>query len=157
MQCLWQFAPGAGAEGFPAAIGQHGLARKEWKRMGSIVKISCQSCKQQWDLQAGAGIMHGELENVAGLFPEGVKRVLMEAAGRQEYVGFDFAFQPAVCRNCAKFVSIPVVRLEEGAPAYVGVCPDCGKKTWLVKDLEKTHCPICRKGALTLIETGLWD
>lgn len=125
--------------------------------MGAIVRISCESCGTEWSCRTGCGIHHGVLKNVAPLFPDDIRNTLMEYAERSECPMFDFGFQPAVCENCVGIISIPVLRIHDGNISYTGVCPDCGKKAHLIKDILKAQCPVCGRNALKTSKTGFWD
>lgn len=125
--------------------------------MGAIVGISCESCGTEWNGWTGCGMQHGVLENVAPLFPEKIRDILMEYAEIDNCPIFDFGFQLAVCGNCTDVVSIPVLKLQGGDISYTGVCPNCGKKARLIKDMSKTHCPVCGRNTLRASETGRWD
>ncbi len=125
--------------------------------MGAIVKVFCESCNAVWDCRTGCGMQHGSLDNVVSLFPENIESILTDYAARNECPMFDFAFQPAVCKNCTGIVSVPVLRLFENDTLYVGVCPDCGKEVKHIKDIHRIHCPVCKKRMLKTLETGRWD
>lgn len=125
--------------------------------MGAIIKISCESCGGEWSCRTGCGMQHGVLENVAPLFPEDIRNALMEYAGHNECPMFDFGFQLAVCGSCSGIVSIPMLKLHDGDISYTGVCSDCGKKARPIKDMRKTHCPVCGRNTLRTLEIGRWD
>ncbi len=125
--------------------------------MGVIVKVFCESCNAAWDCHTGCGMQHGALENVTSLFPKDTERILKDYAARNEWPMFDFAFQLAVCKNCAGIVSVPALKLFESDTSYVGVCPDCGKEVKLIKSPSRISCPICKKSMLKSFETGRWD
>lgn len=125
--------------------------------MGVIVKISCKACGSHWQCRTGCGLQHGDFAKVAGLFPEETAQTLLNAARQTEFPIYDFALRPALCEYCTDIVSVPVLKMRGNDTPYVGTCAGCGREVRVVEDFQKTHCPVCQKGPLTMIETGHWD
>lgn len=125
--------------------------------MGAVVKVFCESCHTEWICHTGCGMQHGTLENVAPLFPKETADTLMQYVGDNESPAYDFGYRLAVCGHCAGIVSVPVLRLQDSGARYIGLCPDCGKAARPIRVMAKTHCPVCKKNTLKILETGRWD
>lgn len=125
--------------------------------MGAIVDVACKSCGSGWQCMIGCGLMHGSLQVVAGLFPENIRKEIMEQAGQEKFPLFDFSYQLSCCPQCNSIESVPVIRMRESYKAYIGNCPACGQDVRLVRNLSKAECPICQKKTLEEQETGHWD
>lgn len=126
--------------------------------MGEIVKISCTSCKAEWECMIGCGLQHGNLKRVADLyFPDDIKQKIEDYAARTEFPSFDFRFQLSYCAYCKSIESVPVLHLNETDTDYIGVCEKCGEKTELIENIEDTKCPVCQKTSLKSEDAGRWD
>ncbi len=125
--------------------------------MGVLVKITCGSCGADWQLGIGSGMMHGNLETVADLYPKEMKQEILSCAGQEEFPVYHFGYRLAVCGQCGEVVSVPVLTLEKDGKEYIGTCGQCGGEAELMKKTEEMTCPVCRKASLKVKETGLWD
>lgn len=125
--------------------------------MGVVVKAVCGACKGQWQCETGCGIMHGEIEGVLPLFPEGIRRQIEAAIGNRAFPAFTFAYQLSCCGHCGSIESVPVLKLTDIGKEYTGVCGKCWQNTELIENIGDTPCPVCHKKALTVEETGIWD
>lgn len=125
--------------------------------MGSVNKITCGSCKREWQCMTGCGLLHARLEDVIREFPEETGREIAEQAGAEEFPLFDFAYRCAVCMQCRSVVGVPVLELPDQSKEYIGRCPICGGAAQPIADLQEAHCPICGKKTLEEEETGSWD
>lgn len=125
--------------------------------MGEIVKISCGSCKEEWQCTTGYGLRHARLQDVVSAFPAAVERDIVKTAGDEPFPVFEFGYRISVCRNCRSIVSVPVLKLTEADAGFSGVCPVCRRKTRLVLNPKRTSCPSCGKRTLRAEETGHWD
>lgn len=125
--------------------------------MGVIVKITCKSCKSEWQCRKGCGILHGQLENVKPLFPQEVRSALERYESGTKFPFFDFGYELACCEHCKSVESLAVIRLPELQTEYTGVCEECGQKTERIDHPEDARCPVCGEYALIEEETGLWD
>ncbi|MCI9465450.1 MAG: hypothetical protein HFI48_16585 [Lachnospiraceae bacterium] len=124
--------------------------------MGVMIRVSCGSCKADWQCRTGCGMMHGNLENAAASYPAEIRKEIY-ANVQGEYPLFDFSYQPARCMYCRGIVSVPVLEAEDGKYRYTGVCEVCGGEVETIQDLSQTSCPVCGKMSLKEEEIGLWD
>lgn len=124
--------------------------------MGTIVKIICGSCHKEWDCRTGCGLLHGKLENAAGLYQEEIRKSILASVQQTRFPQFDFAYRLAVCKECQDIVSIPVLSLSQTHMKYVGSCENCGKRVELIENVRQTTCLRC-KGALESENIGMWD
>ena len=67
--------------------------------MGVMIRVSCRSCKEDWQCRTGCGMMHGNLENAAASYPAEIRKEIY-ANVQGEYPLFDFSYQPARCMYC---------------------------------------------------------
>lgn len=125
--------------------------------MGVLVKITCRSCGADWQRGIGSGMMHGNLEKVAGLYPEKIKQEILRCAEQEDFPSYDFEYRLASCDQCKEVVSVPVLTLKKSGMTYIGTCAQCGREAQLMEKTEKTPCPVCHKASLKVEETGLWD
>ena len=123
--------------------------------MGEMNKIHCCRCGKDWEFRTGCGIMHSQLDRIAGLFIEDIAEQFMVYAEEKPPVIFDFAFKPAQCSNCRNIVDVPV--LEVKGEHYVGDCLLCGHKVKTLKDTENLKCPICSGEDFEQSIIGHWD
>lgn len=124
--------------------------------MGSIVKIICSSCHEEWDCKVGCGLLHGKLENAAEAYPEEIRKNILTYAAQTQFPQFDFSYQTALCEECLDIVSVPVMRLSQINMKYIGSCEACGKTVKLIEDVRQLNCPKC-KGILKTENAGQWD
>ncbi|MCX4339808.1 MAG: hypothetical protein OSJ72_09205 [Lachnospiraceae bacterium] len=124
--------------------------------MGKMIKVTCTSCKGEWECMTGCGISHALLQDVVREFPQEIGDKIRKENG-EEFPIFDFGYQLSVCGDCRNAVSVPVLRFDEKDVEYMGPCPVCRGKAALVTDLEDAVCPVCGKKTLTAEETGSWD
>lgn len=125
--------------------------------MGEIVKVTCSSCRADWQCITGCGIMHGTLESVTSIYPEDVRKEIRDCVGDTRFPLFDFGFRLARCGQCSSITSVPVLTFPDIHRKFVGSCGKCGHKTELIEDLESIPCPICHKESLSAKESGMWD
>ncbi len=125
--------------------------------MGQIVKITCASCKSEWQCKTGCGILHGDLARVAQIYPPKQCQEIASYAEQTEYPLFSFGYRLCVCPHCGHIGSVPVLCLEEEEKTYVGACEQCMKEVGLIESLGTTECPVCRQRELTEEQTGMWD
>ena len=125
--------------------------------MGAIVKVTCSSCRAEWQCATGCGIMHGTLEPIAALYPENIQKEIRDCVGDTMFPLFHFGFQLACCEHCGSITSVPVLKFPEAQTEFVGNCGQCGQKTKLIEDIENVPCPTCHKESLSARETGMWD
>lgn len=128
--------------------------------MGRMLKITCKSCGAGWECRTGCGMQHGSLEKVADLYPEDMRKKIMEHAAGMEFPVYDFGYRPAYCRQCRAIVSVPVLAFGGGSAEYAGKCARCGHEAEPLadmEDIEKMLCPVCYEAALEKEEAGLWD
>lgn len=131
--------------------------RKQVQEMGVRVKVTCRACKSEWDCRTGCGVMHGRLEKVAGLYPDGIQKAIMERAAQMEFPVYDFGYRLARCERCRAVVSIPALSFGSDGVEYAGTCAGCGQEADRMETVEQTQCPVCGEMALEQEETGLWD
>lgn len=133
------------------------LNERKDDKMGAIVEITCTSCKAKWKRKTGCGIWHADLNEVANLYPENIKRKIKKYAEKIEFPIFDFEYRLSSCISCHNIQSIPVLHLRDDDIKYIGPCEQCGEKTELIDTIENTHCPICGKVSLKSKDIGQWD
>ena len=90
--------------------------------MGVRVKVTCRACKSEWDCRTGCGVMHGRLEKVAGLYPDGIQKAIMERVAQMEFPVYDFGYRLARCERCRAVVSIPALSFGSDGVEYAGTC-----------------------------------
>ena len=90
--------------------------------MGQTVRIACTFCKAEWECKTGCGILHGDLNRVAGLYPPEQCRRIRGYAETTEFPLFDFGYRLSRCPHCSHVGSVPVLKLEEENAVYVGTC-----------------------------------
>lgn len=125
--------------------------------MGRMLKITCRSCGVGWECRTGCGMQHGNLGTVAGLYPEDIRKEIMEHAAGMEFPVYDFGYRPAHCRQCRAIVGIPVLSFGYGGTEYAGVCDRCGQAAEPAEDIAQILCPACHEAALEKEDIGLWD
>lgn len=125
--------------------------------MGVITKVTCASCGTEWQCHTGCGIMHGDLAQVADLYPDDIRNKIMAFAEENPFPWFDFKFQLSCCGHCGSIESVPLLMLGEGRTVFAGTCKQCGEPTQLIRNIKKAQCPICHKKTLSAEETGFWD
>lgn len=125
--------------------------------MGQIVKITCNSCKKEWERKTGCGILHADLARIAQLYPPQIGRKIREYGERTQFPLFDFGFRLSYCDFCSSVESVPVLEFEETGEVCIGRCPHCMQEVKLIGEVEQAECPACHEQALTSQETGLWD
>lgn len=125
--------------------------------MGDIVKITCASCKEEWQCMTGCGLAHARLQDVISSFPETTAREIAEAVKGELFPAFEFTYDILTCSRCESMVSVPVLRLITDDREYTGLCPVCGEKTERTTDIDVMLCPVCGKAALQEDIIGHWD
>lgn len=125
--------------------------------MGDIVKITCASCKEEWQGMTGCGLAHARLQDVISLFPEMVAQEIAEAVKGELFPAFEFAYDILACSRCGSIASVPVLRLTAKGKEYTGLCPVCGEKAERTTDIGVMQCPVCGKTALQEESIGHWD
>lgn len=125
--------------------------------MGQIVKITCASCKTEWECRTGCGILHGDLNRVAGLYPPEQCRKIRNYAEATKFPLFDFGYRLSRCLHCKQIGSVPVLKLTDEHTACVGTCSQCMQEIELIEDIGLTECPVCHQKSLVEEPAGLWD
>ena len=132
--------------------------------MGEITKITCRECGTEWTINTGMGMLHGSPQAIKEEFPaemgNKIDKMFREGGGDVVLENIFFSFKSAICQDCKRIVSIPVLSLnkEDTEKTLSGPCPDCGEKNMkIIKNLKKTPCPRCGKTALESGTTGFWD
>lgn len=125
--------------------------------MGEIVKVTCSSCRADWQCITGCGIMHGTLEAVAAIYPEATRKEIKECVGDTMFPVYDFGFHLSHCKHCSSITSVPVLKLPDNHREFIGNCGKCGHPTELIESPESTPCPACHKETLSVRENGMWD
>lgn len=125
--------------------------------MGLTVKISCTSCKAEWQCQTGCGIMHGDLKQVTALFSEKTQKEIKDCIGETMFPWFDFSYRLSFCKQCNSIESIPCLELGDAHVKFTGKCSKCRQETRLIDNIENFLCPVCHKKTLIAEETGVWD
>ncbi len=83
--------------------------------MGSMIRVRCSHCFEEWELRVGYGMMHGRLERVTPLFPEEAVKSLPLKKMQSMAIPWSFAYEPAHCGQCHALVSLPVLRYSKEA------------------------------------------
>ncbi|MCM1123716.1 MAG: hypothetical protein NC416_14125 [Eubacterium sp.] len=125
--------------------------------MGTIRKITCSTCKNEWQCMEGCGLAHGRLTAAAGVFSEEVRRDIAGKVGDEKFPIFDFKYRISACDQCGNMVSVPVLNLMDHDAEYMGVCPVCGSTAGTAAYSDGTPCPSCGAETLTSEEVGHWD
>ncbi len=127
--------------------------------MGTLIRVRCKNCYEEWPLQLGYGMMHGKIESVTPLLPDEIADQLPLEKLKNHEIPWSFAYEPAVCEHCKALISVPVIRLSKERIAQPTVCPDCGERPHLIEEdsIHRTPCPICGAETLDITDQGLWD
>ncbi len=125
--------------------------------MGRITEFTCSSCGMSCQLFLGHGMGHGTLENVLQEFSADVQQKILADTEEEKIPSFEFSYRPAVCRQCRKVLSVPVIHLHRTRRTYFEPCPVCGKFVSILQDSEEVICPCCGEGILEKKDTGNWD
>lgn len=125
--------------------------------MGQLVKITCTFCKSEWECKTGCGILHGDLNRVAGLYPPEQCRRIRDYAETTKFPFFQFGYRLSLCPHCKHIGSVPVLKLEAEDTAYVGACEQCMQEIELIEDSRNTECPVCHRKSLEEEPVGMWD
>ena len=127
--------------------------------MGSLIRVRCKNCYEDWSLHLGYGLMHGRIEPVLSLFPIEISQKLPTEQLRDHDLPWSFAFEPAECEHCKALIALPVLRISDDRDPQYPSCPECGGSVTLIREesLPQTPCPSCGAETLEVIEEGLWD
>lgn len=125
--------------------------------MGQIVKITCTACKSEWECKTGCGILHGDLNRVAELYPPEQCRRIRNCAKSTDLPLFEFGYQLSRCLHCGHVGSVPVLKLGAENTSCVGVCVQCMQEVELIEDIRETECPVCHRKSLKEEPAGMWD
>lgn len=125
--------------------------------MGRIHEFKCPSCEMSWQVFLGHGIGHAVLERVLDVFPADVQQKILKDTEGEQFPYFEFNYRPAVCRQCGKVVSVPVICLHQSGNTYASPCPECGASLTIQPEDEDLICPHCGKSTLSAEEVGIWD
>ena len=127
--------------------------------MGSLIRVRCKNCYEDWSLRLGYGLMHGRIDPILSLFPEEITKKLPIEKLQKYEMPWSFAFEPAMCEHCKALIALPVLRLSANRNPQYASCPECGTAVTLVKEdaLPHTPCPACGAETLEVTEEGLWD
>ena len=101
--------------------------------MGRSIRLTCNDCKQSYDLNIGQGRFDNNLERVLGYFDRqsaDLIRGKLSVLGEDAY--WNYCAMIGYCESCGSYSSIPTIT---------------------VKDLR---CPKCH-GKMTAEITGTWD
>ena len=123
--------------------------------MGEMNKITCCSCRKNWEYRSGCGIRHSSLNAVAKEFEATIAEQLLQYGNENLFPIFHFSYMPARCSRCKEIVEVPFLEMEGGQ--YAGACPICSHKVEVIKDIEKWNCPSCGEKNLERSIIGHWD
>lgn len=123
--------------------------------MGEMNKITCCSCRKNWEYRSGCGIRHSSLKAVAKEFEATIAEQLLQYGNENLFPIFHFSYMPARCSHCKEIVEVPFLEMEGGQ--YAGACPICSRKVEVIKDIEKWNCPSCGEKNLERSIIGNWD
>ena len=125
--------------------------------MGAIKKVSCNKCKSSWEVMTGSGMCHSSLKAVSESYSEEVARQILECEKENERIVFDFGFHPAICRECKRVTSVPVLKIKNTCEEYIGGCDRCNVAVELADAPEMCKCPVCGEDVLSVRTVGDWD
>ena len=125
--------------------------------MGATIKISCKSCGAKWQCQTGCGFLHGDLDQIAILYPENIQWEIKNCIGETTFPWFEFNYRLSYCKQCNSIVSVPQLKLGDAHTEFTGKCSKCGQETQLIENMEESDCPVCHKKSLLTEVVGMWD
>ncbi len=125
--------------------------------MGRIRKYTCLSCNTSWQITLGHGIGHAVLKSVLDLFPPEMRLSILSDTEGEQIPSFEFNYRPAVCPQCRKVVSVPVIYLHRSGNTYSSACPDCGCHVSAETEETELICPCCKSSVLSAEDAGAWD
>ena len=131
--------------------------------MGRSIRLTCNDCKQSYDLNIGQSRSDNKLDRVLGYFDDKTADLIR---GKLSFLGEDaywnYRSMIGYCGKCGSFSSIPTLTIKDNGKDYVtaGKC-SCGNPCELIEDNDQTRmkdlrCPGCR-GKMTVEITGNWD
>ena len=131
--------------------------------MGRSIRLTCNDCKQSYDLKIGQGRSDNKLERVIGYFDGQTADLIQEKLsllGEDAY--WNYRSMIGYCKACGSYSSIPTLTIKDNGKDYVtaGKC-SCGGTCELIEDKDQTRmndlrCPKCQ-GKMTVEITGNWD
>lgn len=131
--------------------------------MGRSIRLTCNDCKQSYDLNIGQGRSDNNLERVLGYFDRqsaDLIRGKLSVLGEDAY--WNYRAMIGYCGSCGSYSSIPTITVKNNGKDYVtaGKC-SCGATCELIDDNDQTRmndmrCPKCH-GKMTAEITGTWD
>lgn len=131
--------------------------------MGRSIRLTCNDCKQSYDLKIGQSRSDNKLDRVLGHFDRQTADLIKEKLsflGEDAY--WNYRSMIGYCRTCGSYSSIPTLTITDNGKDYVTAekC-SCGGLCMLIEDNDQTRmndlrCPKC-SGKMTVEITGNWD
>ncbi len=131
--------------------------------MGRSIRLTCNDCKQSYDLNIGQGRSDNDLDRVLGYFDHQTAELIrgkLSVLGEDTY--WNYRNMIGYCGSCGSYSSIPTFTIKNKRKDYVTArkC-SCGCACELIEDNDQTRmndlrCPKCR-GRMTAEITGTWD
>lgn len=131
--------------------------------MGQIIEVKCTECDYSAEFMTGAGLLDGNLNDIAARFKEDVAKHILYIAQNFKVDKFEYEKKIAACGNCRSLQSIPVISLEYNSDSrfnYGFSCEKCGAEYTFIVPINEVcnqKCPQCKKASLYNCGFGLWD
>ena len=131
--------------------------------MGRSIRLTCNDCKQSYDLNIGQGISDRNLEQVLVNFDRQTSDTIREKLsflGEDAY--WNYRRMIGYCGSCGSYSSIPTITIKNNGKDYITAAKcSCGGTCELIEDNDQTRmndirCHRCH-GKMTVEITGMWD
>lgn len=127
--------------------------------MGERITFSCKKCGYELTAPVGVGLASFNPMVIGELLKDEEReewKTLSDTGALTQCFGEQIM---ASCEKCGGLSSIYCVSGQTADKNYLwgNICPTCGRKLKLLRDIHAITCPKCMDSLLDAEQTGLWD
>jgi len=129
--------------------------------MGSILKISCESCNHSKEYMLGVGMIYSSLENVIEEVQTAKRGYVLSLLKRKDLIKTDYSHSLFACPKCEILYDRFSYKIVYGNNEVLESeynCSRCKTKLILAREnVSKYRCPKCNTYSLKKEKIMIWD